>query len=260
MELREWAIQILSAENLDAKLDSPTLLTDEQPGPALIWQEPARPLALKFRLHSRKDRLPPLHELGALDKRASCLHRFAAHELLAVEIMAFALLAFPEAPKHFRRSVAATLKEEQEHVRLYLTRMQELGLHFGDLPVFRHFWAYTRFMTTPLHYISLMNLTFEMANLDFAPMYRDIFTKYGDMGSAELMQRIVIDEVSHVASGYHWLNKLRPASLSDWETWVGSLPPKMELVRARARGHHFNPTYRREAGIPEPWIAQLSAL
>ncbi len=143
MQLREWATRILSADTLEEKLLDPKILTDDQPGLALFWDEPTRPPELQFQKHARKNKLPRLTELVHPDKRAICLHRFAGHELLAVEIMAYALLAFPEAPKHFRRGIANTLREEQEHVRLYLHEMKRFNITLQDMPLFRHFWAYT---------------------------------------------------------------------------------------------------------------------
>jgi uncharacterized ferritin-like protein (DUF455 family) len=149
MELREWAIRVLSADCIEEKLLNPDVLTDREPGSPLIWKEPTRPPGMEFKRHTRKDKLPSFQEHSDPDKRAACLHRFAGHELLAVEIMAYALLAFPEAPSHFRKGVANTLKEEQGHVRLYLQRMNELGMRFGDLPLYRHFWSHIPFFNIP---------------------------------------------------------------------------------------------------------------
>lgn len=255
LELRDWAIRILSADTLEEKLFSPSLLTDLTPGTSLIWKEPTRPSSMQFKAHSRKEKLPPLHELKHPDKRAICLHRFAGHELLAVEIMAFALLAFPEAPKHFRKGLANTLKEEQGHVRLYMKRMEEMGIQFGDLPLYRHFWAYTPFLTTPLRYVSLMSLTFEMANLDFAPIYGSRFEKYGDALSSQLMQQILTDEISHVSFGCQWLKKWKSTAGSEWETWLQNIPPQMTVNRAK--GFEFIEDHRIAAGIPSHWIENL---
>jgi uncharacterized ferritin-like protein (DUF455 family) len=255
MELREWAIAILSGDSLEQKLFSPSIFTDEKPGAACIWKEPARAASLQFKPHSRKEKLPPLHELAHPDKRAACLHRFAGHELLAVEIMAFALLAFPEAPKHFRKGLANTLKEEQEHVRLYIKRMAEMGVQFGDLPLYRHFWAYTPFLTSPLHYVSLMSLTFEMANLDFAPLYGSRFEKHGDHLSSELMQRILKDEISHVSFGYQWLKKWQLKGDTEWQTWMQHIPSRM--LPSRAKGSIYLSEPRISAGISKDWIENL---
>jgi uncharacterized ferritin-like protein (DUF455 family) len=257
VELREWAIRILSADVMEEKLLDPGVLTDEDPGPPILWKEPARPLGMEFKAHSRKERLPSSHELKNPDKRALCLHRFAGHELLAVEIMAYALLAFPKAPKHFRKGLAHTLKEEQEHVKCYIARMQAMGLCFGELPLYRHFWAYIPTLTTPLRYVSLMSLTFEMANLDFAPTYGALFAEHGDFQSAALMGQILKDEIAHVSFGYHWLKKWKAKELSQWHTWLENLPPRM--TASRARGPTFFEQHREAAGIPPEWIASLKS-
>ncbi|MBS3903806.1 MAG: DUF455 family protein [Simkania sp.] len=256
MELRAWAIHILSADRLEDKLLTPEILTDDQPGSAILWQEPTRPPGMHFQRHSRHEKLPPLHEHVDPDKRAICLHRFAGHELLAVEIMAFALLAFPDAPKHFRRGVANTLREEQGHVRLYLQRLEPMGLHLEDLPHYRHFWAYTPFMNSPLRYVSVMSLTFENANLDFAPIYGSSFAQHGDAESATLMQQILKDEIRHVSFGWQWLRRIREPEQTLWSAWTDNLPPRMSPSRAKSNKTFFE-EHRRLAGIPDDWIHQL---
>lgn len=256
MELRDWAIAILSADRLEEKLFYPDTLTDFAPGAPIIWQEPTRPPGLHFQRHNHSEKLPPLSELSCSDKRAACLHRFAGHELLAVEIMAFALLAFPQAPKHFRKGLANTLREEQWHVQLYLRRLKALGIGFDALPHFRHFWSYTPHMTTPIRYVSLMSLTFECANLDFAPTYGATFAQYEDFTSANLMKKILSDEIKHVSFGWKWLQKIQPCTEDPWKAWTESLPPRM--TPKRAKGHlSFFPEHRRLAGLPEDWVINL---
>lgn len=255
MELKEWATRILSGDCLSEKLLEPDLLTDEEPGSPLFWDEPTRPKKMQFQQHTKKDKLPPLHELFDQDKRALCLHRFAGHELLAVEIMAYALLAFPYAPRHFRRGLANTLKEEQGHVRLYTERLKEMGVEFGDLPLYKHFWAYTPYLKTPSHYVSVMSLTFEMANLDFAPTFAKVFTQFGDDRSADLMRTILEDEIAHVCFGWNWLKKMKKEGQSEWEAWRESLPPS--LPPHRAKGKVFHEEHRKAAGVSDEWLKQF---
>jgi len=256
MEIRDWCIRILSATTLEEKVLSPKILTDLTPGPAILWDTPSRPRGMEFQAYTKKDKLPPLQELHHPDKRAICLHRFAGHELLAVEVMAYALLAFPNAPKHFRKGLANTLREEQGHVQMYAKRLQELHVTFGELPLYRHFWAYTKTLLSPLEYVSVMSLTFEMANLDFAPLYRDIFLQYDDILSAQLMEQILQDEIQHVSFGMHWLNTMKPPSLSSWECWRHHCP--LALPKQTAKGKLFQIEHRKKAGVPEDWIIQLS--
>ena len=255
MELREWAIRILSADTLEEKLLSPGSLTDKEPGAPLLFNEPVRPLGMGFNKRTKEEKLPAFQNHSDPDKRAVCLHRFAGHELLAVEIMAHALTAFPDAPPAFRRGVAHTLQEEQGHVRLYMQRMKELGLTFGDLPLYRHFWNQIPHLTDPIRYVSTMSLTFEMANLDFAPLYGKSFAHFGDLQSAALMDQIVKDEIRHVSFGYSMLRKLKSEAASAWDTWVSSLPPRLEP--SRAKGFVLREDHRKSAGIPQDWIDKL---
>lgn len=254
MELREWAIRILTADMLEEKLLSPSLLTDHEPGEPLLFEEPTRPVGMGFHKRTKEQKLPPFQQHDRADNRAVCLHRFAGHELLAVEIMAQAITAFPNAPKAFRRGVAHTLKEEQGHVRLYQERMAEMGIQFGDLPLFKHFWNHVPYLTSPAHYVSVMSLTFEMANLDFAPLYGKSFAHFGDEKSAALMAQILKDEINHVSFGFSWLNKWKGES-SPWDFWTQHLTPK--LTPKRAKGFILMEGNRLEAGIPSDWIDNL---
>ena len=149
-------------------------ITDEKPGPALVTPSaPGRPAELQFKATgTARDHFPGTRNLEQTRERGQLLHFFANHELLATELMALVLLKFPEAPAAFRKGVLQTLKDEQEHTRLYLQRMADCGIHFGELPVSGYFWRSVSAMENPLDYVSSLCLTFEQANLDFARHYR----------------------------------------------------------------------------------------
>lgn len=255
MEIREWALTILEATTLEDKLLNPKSLTDLNPGNPYRFPEPLRPQGLAFKTFSKKDKLPSFEEHGSQDKRAICLHRFAGHELLAVELMAFALLAFPQAPKHFRKGLANTLKEEQWHVKIYQKRLEELGCSLDSMPFNNRFWKLTPFMKTPLDFINIMHLTLEMANLDFAPLYGASFKRHGDLSSADLMETIYKDEIAHVGFGYQWLKKLKPKNFSAFETYLSTLGDKIPVKRAK--GFVFLKEPRIKAGLPEDYINAL---
>src|SRR5438046_841550 len=130
MELRALAEQILFATSLDEKLRTTDLVTDERPGSRIIVPKvPGRPAELQFKTQGTgRSEFPGRAQLEKASERGKLLHFFANHELLAVELMALVLLRFPEAPTAFRRGVFQTLKDEQEHTRLYLQRMKECGI------------------------------------------------------------------------------------------------------------------------------------
>lgn len=258
MELREFALRVLLSDSLEEKLAAPAeSLTDDDPGPALLTPEaPGRPVALRMALRGDRVELPPERELHRDEPRAVLLHLFANHELLATELMALAILKFPDAPRAFRRALVQTLKEEQIHTRLYMERIARCGLTFGDLPVNGFFWRHVSGMESPLDYVSRLSLTFEQANLDYSRHFSGVFARLGDTDTAALMQRIYEDEIGHVGCGLRWFRKWKQSGESDWEAWKKVL--HFPLSPARARGNvPFNAEGRRRAGLDDQFIASL---
>ena len=270
VEVREFAERILCATTLEEKLIDPPggRLTDERPGPAWDHEvEPGRPAELRFKPsgsdRSASDRrgsgpraeFPGLHGLGDEAGRGRVLHFFANHELLATELMALVLLRFPDAPPAFRRGVLHTLREEQEHVRLYLDRMNACGIAFGSLPVSGYFWRSVAPMRHPMDFVTGLSLTFEQANLDFARVFSRGFAEAGDPETAALLRRILHDEIAHVAHGLKWFRLWKDPGATDWDAFCGTL--RFPLSPQRAKGLEFNEEARRAAGLDPDFIARL---
>jgi uncharacterized ferritin-like protein (DUF455 family) len=258
MELREFAESILFATTLEEKLREPERITDAQPGPARTAPEfPGRPLELRFKAQgSGKGEFPGLHGISREHERGRLLHFFANHELLATELMALALLRFPDAPAAFRKGVLQTLKEEQVHTRMYLERMRECGIEFGEIPVSGYFWRAVSRMADPLDYVAGLSLTFEQANLDFCRQFARGFEQAGDQVTARLLERIYRDEIAHVAYGLKWFRRWKPRGQSDWEAFCRQL--KFPLSPQRAKGLILNVEGRRAAGLEPEFIAELN--
>ena len=259
MEIREFAERVLLAGTLAEKLAAPPVreMTDEQRGgPFVVPGGPGRPAGLHFSKRGERARLPRADELHNDEARAVLLHAFANHELLAVELMALALLKFPDAPPAFRRGLAHTLREEQVHTQLYIDRMAASGLKFGDLPVNGFFWNNISGMATPLQYVSHLSLTFEQANLDYARHYGQLFHRIGDTETGALLDRIYHDEIAHVGYGLKWFRRWKDPSRQDWEAWQDTMT--FPLSAARAKGNApFNREGRLKAGFSEDFIESL---
>jgi uncharacterized ferritin-like protein (DUF455 family) len=252
--LREYAEALVSAETLAGKLVAPPAdLADDDRGPATVLTVPGRPVELRF--SSERTPMPRTTQLGSEKKRAVCLHRFANHELQAVEIMAWALLAFPDAASQFRRGLLATLAEEQLHLGLYCRRLGALGLPFGALPVNDYFWRKVKDLGTPLHYLAAMGLTFEAANLDHTVAYRDAFVQAGDEESARILDRIHEDEIGHVRFAVAWTNKLKRADQSDLDCYLEHVPYPLGLNRAK--GPNFRLEARVQAGFSPGFLEAI---
>ena len=258
MELREFAEQVLLATTLEEKLQAPEMITDEHPGAALLAIEaPGRPAELQFKAQgSGKADFPGVHRLENETERGRLLHFFANHELLATELMALALLRFPNAPTAFRRGLLQTLRDEQQHTRLYMERMRACGIQFGELPVSGYFWRSVATMESPLDYVSRLSLTFEQANLDFCRHFARGFQAVGDSETAALLEKIYRDEIGHVAYGLKWFRKWKNPGESDWEAFCRQL--KFPLSPRRAKGLTLNVEGRRAAGLDENFVAELN--
>lgn len=258
MELRELAERVLFAASLDEKLSCPENITDEHPGAPLIAPAaPGRPAQLQFKPHgSGKSDFPGLHRLEDERERGRLLHFFGNHELLATELMALVLLRFPGAPAAFRKGVLQTLRDEQEHTRLYIERMKSCGIEFGEFPVSGYFWRCVAPMENPIDYVASLCLTFEQANLDFARHFARGFSTVGDANTAALLEKIYRDEIGHVAYGLKWFRRWKNPGESDWEAFCHAL--KFPLSPQRAKGFSVNVEGRRAAGLDPQFIAQLN--
>lgn len=259
MELREFAETILYGKNLiQDKLLQPEDLTDDNPGKEIFApQYPGRPKDLTFgKGHSnQKYQFPNQNEVEKERERGVILHFFANHELLAMELMALALLRFPHAPKKFRMGIAKTIKEEQRHMQMYLKRMKDFQVSFGEIPVNDFFWKALSNMSSPLDYVAKLSMTFEQANLDFSLFYMNLMKKIGDMETAKILNTVYEEEIGHVKHGVIWFDKWRDQSQSQWECYMDSL--SLPITPARAKGILFDKEARIKAGLNLHFINEL---
>ncbi len=255
---RQFAERILFSSSLEEKLAAPAqLLVDEPTGaPFTTPLSPARPAELRFAAIGEHGPKPRVDRLSEDRERGLLLHFFCNHELLATELMALALLKFPEAPAAFRKGLLHTLREEQQHTQWYLQRMAECGVSFGEYPVNGFFWRSIADMATPMDYVARLSLTFEQANLDYAQHYAARFQEAGDPVTAALLQQIYRDEIAHVGYGLKWFRRWKGAQQSDWQAFQELLAFPLSPVRAKGTVH-FNVVGRRKAGLNDEFISAL---
>lgn len=261
MQMREAAERILFAQSLEEKLllapDLSAGVGDDDPGRAITLPDcPGRPDELLISSKGVRASFPGVNKLDDDRERGVMLHFLANHELLAAELMALVLLRFPDAPKEYRRGVYEAMREEQMHTRMYLRRMKDCGIHFGELPVNDYFWRLVAPMETPMDFVTRLNLTFEQANLDFSKHYAGLFRQVGDTGTAAVLEKIYLDEIGHVGHGVKWFRKWKQQGETDWHAFKTSLT--FPLAPAKAKGMApFNAEGRRLAGLDDDFISHL---
>jgi uncharacterized ferritin-like protein (DUF455 family) len=258
MELRQFAERVLLSESLDAKLARVrTEFTDETPGLELRVPEPARSPELKFAARRAAPAMPHPDTFSDPKRRAVAHHIMANHELQALEVMAWVLLAFPDAPREFRLGVAGVMQDEQRHTLMHMERSAALGLRFGELPVNCYIWKKALSFQSVLQYLAGLPLTFEGRNLDHTLEFEEYFLKAGDPKSAAIMKTIHRDEISHVSFGLDWLRRLKPPEQSDWDAYVANL--HYPLRPDKSVGDVFHAEPRQAAGMSEEFLKRLQS-
>jgi uncharacterized ferritin-like protein (DUF455 family) len=265
MTERDYARAIVGGATLEAKLaPPPAALALGEPGARAPerWDAPGRPAELAIAA-GRDARVPPLAGMRDPRQRARILHALANHELQAIELFAWAVLAFPDTPIAFRRGLVAILADEQRHFGLYQSRLAALGARFGDHPVTGHFWNKLDHLASPLGFVCTMCLTFENANLDFAGDYAAAARACGDEATAAAIDQVHADEIRHVHFGWVWLLRLAGdgAGAGDLDMWQAYLQHvRHPLGPRRARGARFDREARRRAGLDDAFIEALAAI
>ena len=259
MEISDFAAAVLYSPALEDKLAVPDELTDADPtARARIPDRPARVPGMRFAGASERPVFPSGRAIEETHGRALALHFFANHELLALELMALALLRFDKAEPSFRMGIAHTMLEEQRHFRLYVDRIEQLGVTFGDFGLNSFFWDALSGMASPMDYVTQLSMTFEQANLDYAAHYKAMFDRLGDPATASIFQTIHDDEVGHLAYGLRWFERWRSPGADLWDAWREALPASLSPAWGRGiNGVGFHEDGRREAGLPDEFIARI---
>jgi uncharacterized ferritin-like protein (DUF455 family) len=251
-KLSDYARSVLRSPRLEDKLRAPPADLIDDAAAAEVYGEPLRDPAIA--MQHIKERLPPLHTLAERPAAAACVSRFAHHELMAIELFAWALLAFPELPPALRRGFVQALGEEQDHCRMYLARLDTLEVAFGALPLSGYFWRHIERIaqapSPPLAFLCAQGLTLEQANLDFTLMFKDAFAQARDGATAAVLQKVHDDEIGHVKLAAHWLKRLGGGD--ELAAYREHVPFPYSLARAKAR--RFDDDARRRAGLSDAMI------
>lgn len=254
--ISEWASTLLHGTELSQKLAPVQLSAELGTLPSFVLpKNPGRSQRLSF--SEAQVKFPKRGSFDKTEARAIALHSFANHELLAIEMMAAALLSYPQASdedQRVKRGIVAAIRDEQKHLALYVKRLNDLGYEFGDFPLNSFFWRQMEKLPTAAHFFGLMSLTFESANLDFSLVYEDVFRQVGDEETAKILRVVHDDEIGHVALGAYWLARWK-GERRLWDYYRALLPEP--LTPARAKGNQFHAGPRIAAGLPKDWVTEL---
>ena len=169
--IQRWACDYILSTDLDHKLSppAPPTLWEGDPPPRRL-DAPGRPQALDVRAKAERSIRPGAFQHA--HRRAQAFHSFLHHELQAAELMAWAILAFPDSPEAFRRGLLKIVLDEIRHMQMYRKHLLELGSEVGDFPVRDWFWQRIPHCQTPAGFVAAMGIGLEGCNPRSRPAIR----------------------------------------------------------------------------------------
>jgi uncharacterized ferritin-like protein (DUF455 family) len=249
-----WAWEYLHTTSLAAKLapGAPPAVW-ETDAPARRVDAPVRPAELVVEAKRGLGRISS----GALKdprRRAELFHTFLHHELQAAELMAWAVLAFPQTPQSFRKGLLGILSDEVRHMGFYAAHLATLGFRFGDFPVRDWFWERVPHVPSAAAFVATLGMGFEGGNLDHAARFAQRLRAAGDAVGAELQARVGAEEEPHAAFALHWFERFTGGV--DFDAWAQMLPPPLSPMLMR--GMPLELEARRRAGFPAAFLERLA--
>ena len=251
----EWALAYIESTDLEYKFAPPPVPDAwEAPVPeAHRVVAPGRPEELEVAMRSAKTPRP-----GALQRpeaRARILHTFLHHELQAAELMAWAFLAFPGAPREFRAGLLDICLDEVRHMGFYREHIEVLGHRVGEFAVRDWFWERVPLCQTAIEFVAVLGMGFEGGNLEHAQIFATRFRSAGDEDGARLQERVGAEEIAHVRFAVRWFEEWTGGQ--DFAVWLKHLPAP--LSPTLMRGNPLRPELRRRAGLSPAFISELQA-
>ncbi|HVI99569.1 MAG TPA: ferritin-like domain-containing protein [Sphingomonas sp.] len=205
------------------------------------------------------NRMPKRGRGGSERGRIALLHALAHIEFVAID------LAFDMAgrfgagfPRAFVDDWIGVGADEAMHFALLDRRLRALGSRYGALPAHDGLWEAARETAhDPLARLAVVPMVLEARGLDVTPATVARFRAAGDETSARILERIVRDEIRHVAAGTRWFesgcatNRFVPET--HWQMLVtrhfrGSLKPP------------FNDSARGAAGLTREYYQPIADL
>lgn len=220
--LIEWGTSILRTSNPDLKIN----LTRHAIGlfrrGEIPIVEPATPLELLLPPETpTRESVQIVHPADALKRgrggnlanRIKLLHALANIELWAIDLAWDIITRFyrvrvdgQELPRAFFSDFAKVAEDEAKHFTLLREALKRLGRDWGDLPIHDGLWQSARDTSHSLvSRLCIIHLVHEARGLDVNPTQIKRVREAGDVQTAESLEIIHADEVTHVAAGHRWL-------------------------------------------------------
>lgn len=147
----------------------------------------------------------PNRGVGSDEGRAALLHAIAHIEFNAIDLALDAVWRFAGLPGEWYRDWAGVAAEEAMHFGLLADELERRGRAYGDFDAHDGLWEMAmRTRGDPLARVALVPRLMEARGLDVTPQIQSRLAQAGDEVGRAILQRILDDEVGHVAIGNRW--------------------------------------------------------
>ena len=197
---------------------------------------PPRDVAKRGRGGSQANRAALLHALAHIELNAIDLHRDAVARDWGRAL-----------PKAFYDDWVRVADDEARHFRMLADLLRELGAAYGDLPAHDGLWQSAQTTAHDLAArLAVAPMLLEARGLDVTPATIDRLRAMGEGATADALQIVYEDEITHVAAGCRWFRHLAEEEGRDAAQWW------RELVGRYFKGQlkpPFNDAARAQAGL-----------
>ena len=201
--------------------------------------------------------MPKRRKGGSERGRIALWHSLAHIEFVAIDLALDMAGRFgAEMGEAFVGDFLAVAADEAMHFALLARKLQTLGSHYGALPAHAGLWeaAYATRGDVAAR-LAVVPMVLEARGLDVTPATLDRVRASGDEHGGKILDRILDDEIRHVAAGTkHFLRCAEIAGQNPESLW-------QNLVKLHFKGQvkpPFNDSARLAAGLSRGFYAAIA--
>jgi uncharacterized ferritin-like protein (DUF455 family) len=203
------------------------------------------------------NRMPKRGKAGSERNRIALWHSLAHIEFVAIDLALDMAGRFgAERGPRFVSDFLSVAADEAMHFALLARKLERLGSRYGALPVHDGLWeAAHETRGDCAARLAVVPMVLEARGLDVTPAMLERVRTQGDAHGARILERILDDEIRHVAIGTkHFVELANETGKSPENSWKS-------LVERHFRGRlkpPFNDSARLAAGLSRSFYASLA--
>jgi uncharacterized ferritin-like protein (DUF455 family) len=203
-------------------------------------------------------RMPKRGKGGSERARIALWHSLAHIEFVAIDLALDMAGRFgAEMGEEFVTDFLAIAADEAMHFALLARKLAGLGSHYGALPAHAGLWEAAHATRHDVAArLAVVPMVLEARGLDVTPATLGRVRAAGDTNGATILERILDDEIRHVAAGTkHFLRCAEMAQVEPESLW-------QSLVKQHFRGQikpPFNDSARLAAGLSRGFYATIAS-